>query len=108
MRKPGLGEANLGAVAGAVVAGIGGLFAVGLAKAITEQSLVVLFKTPILNLLSWLISTPFGWILGGQVGPRLGQLFNSPKAEVVGGALGGLLTVTAMAFLGWYLDRALG
>ena len=103
MRKPGLGEANLGAVAGAVVGGIGGLFAVGMAWAILERDIALLFRTPILNLLSWLVSSPSGWVLGGQIGPRLGELLHSPKAEVAGGIVGGLIPVLAIALWGWYM-----
>jgi|ERR1051325_403043 hypothetical protein len=103
MRKPGFGEANLGAVAGAVVGGIGGLFALGIAWAILEHNLAMLFRTPILNMLSWLISGPLGWVLGGQIGPRLGQLVNNQKAEIAGGIVGGLVPVIGIALWGWYM-----
>lgn len=103
MRKPTLGEANLGALAGAVVGGVGGLFAVGIAPAILNRKISLLFGTPILGLFSWLICLPVGWFLGGQVGPLLGQLFRSPSAEVTGGVLGGLVPVTLIALWGWYM-----
>jgi len=39
--RPGLGEPNLGALVGAVVGAIGGLFAVGIAPAIIDRNLAV-------------------------------------------------------------------
>jgi hypothetical protein len=103
MRRPGLGEASQGALAGAVVGAIGGLFAVGLAPAIIGKDLTLLFKFPLLSLLCWLVSLPAGWFIGGQVGPPLGELLNSPRAEVVGGAIGGLVPVLGIALWGWYM-----
>ena len=103
MRKPTLGETNLGALAGAIVGGVGGLFAVGIAPAILERRIAALFGTPILGLLSWLICLPLGWLLGGQLGPLLGQWFRSPSAEVTGGVIGGLVPVTLIALWGWYM-----
>jgi hypothetical protein len=105
MRKPGFGEASFGAVAGTVVAGIGGLFAIGLASAIMSHDATLLFRTPILSLISWLVSVPFGWVLGGQMGPRVGEALNSPKVELVVGGLCGLVPVGLIAIFGWYLAR---
>jgi len=106
MRKPTFGEANPGALAGAVIGGIGGLFAIGLAPAILERKLSLLFSTPLLGLLCWLVSLPMGWILGGQLGPRLGDLLHSPRAEIIGGVLGGMVPVALVAFWGWYMVMA--
>jgi len=103
MRKPGLGETNVGALAGAVVGGVGGLFAVGIAPAILEGRISQLFGTPILSLISWLICLPLGWLLGGQLGPVAGQIFRSAGAEVTGGVIGGLIPVTIVALWGWYM-----
>src|SRR3954463_8788559 len=102
MNKPSFGEANTGSVIGVVVGAIGGLFAVGIAPAIAEQKLALLFGTPILAVISWLISGLAGWLIGGQLGPRLGDLFRNRQAEAVGGALGGLLPVILIALWGWY------
>jgi hypothetical protein len=103
MRKPPLGEANLGAVAGAVVGAIGGLFAIGIGPAILGKNLALLFGTPILALVCWFVSGPIGWVIGGQVGPRIGEKFNTQRAELIGGALGGLVPVLMIALWGWYM-----
>ena len=103
MRKIGFGEANLGAVAGAVVAGMGGLFAIGIPTAIVNHDPKVLFETPILSLLCWLVSLPTGWVLGGQIGPRIGEPLRSQRAELIAGALGGLVPVLIVVAWGWYL-----
>jgi hypothetical protein len=103
MRKPSFGEASVGAVVGAVVGAIGGLFAVGIAPAIIERSMFELFRTPILVFICWLISTPAGWFIGGQLGPRLADRLSSPKAEIVGGALGGLVPVTLIGLWAWWM-----
>jgi hypothetical protein len=103
MRKPGLGESNLGALAGAVVGAIGGLFAIGIAPAIIGRQLALLFHTPILALICWLISGPVGWLIGGQLGPRFGDTFQSERAEIAGGILGGLVPVVLIALWGWYM-----
>jgi hypothetical protein len=103
MRKPSFGEASVGAVAGAVVGAIGGLFAVGIPPAIIERSWSELFRTPMLVFICWLISTPAGWTIGGQLGPRLADRLKSPRAEIVGGALGGLVPVTLISLWAWWM-----
>ena len=103
MRKPSIGEYNLGAVAGAVVGSIGGLFAVGLPPAILARNPTLLLGTPILGLLSWLVSGLLGWFLGGQVGPRLGEKFDSQQVELLGGALTGLVPVVSIILWSWYM-----
>ena len=104
MRKPGFGEASLGAVAGTTVAGIGGLFAIGIAAAIIKPDATLLFQTPVLSVISWLLSVPAGWLVGGQIGPRIGDRFRSTKVEVIAGGLGGLIPVVIVALAGWYLE----
>jgi len=105
MRKPGLGEASVGAIAGAAVGAIGGLFSLGIARAVLGRDPALLFATPILNLLCWLVSAPIGWVCGGQIGPWLGQKFNKQQAEVIGGALGGMVPVITIGLWGWYMVR---
>jgi hypothetical protein len=100
--RPRIGEANLGAVAGASVAATGGLFAVGIVSAIITQSPSSMFGTPKLALISFLVSGPLGWLLGGQIGPRVGQRWNSPKAEIITGAICGLVPF-GLVVLAWYL-----
>ncbi len=103
MRKPGLGELNLGALAGAVVGSIGGLFAVGLAPAIILRDFARLFGTPKLGMICWLIAGALGWFIGGQIGPRVADRFNINRAELIGGGLGGLIPVILIALWGWYM-----
>lgn len=103
MRKPELGEINLGALAGAGVASIGGLFAVDIPAAVIERDLALLLSTPTLSVLCWLVGLPLGWFIGGQIGPRLGQAFNSQRAEIIGGAVGGLVPLIVLVWWGWYL-----
>jgi len=103
MKRPSFGEAKMGALAGAVVAAIGGLFAVGVAPAILARNPALLFGTPILGLICFLVSGPFGWLIGGQIGPRIGQKLDRPSAEMFGGALGGMVPVLVIAAWGWYM-----
>jgi uncharacterized membrane protein YeaQ/YmgE (transglycosylase-associated protein family) len=101
--KPGLGESNLGALVGAVVGATGGLFAVGIAPAIIERKLAFLFRYPSVGVFCMVVSGLIGWLLGGQIGPRLGEKFNTQRAEMIGGALGGLVAVVLTALWGWYM-----
>ena len=100
--NPRLWEASLGALVGAVVGAIGGLFAVGIAPAILSRNPAVLFATPRLGLLFWLISGITGWVLGGQIGQRLGRRFENRNVEIAGGAVGGLIPVALIALWGWW------
>jgi hypothetical protein len=101
MRKPDIGEFNLGASAGAVVGAIGSLFAIGIGPAIVHRKAAFLFGTPLLALICWVLGGIAGWLIGGQVGPRLGFRLQSERAELVGGALGGLLPVIVILIWGW-------
>jgi hypothetical protein len=103
MRKPPLGDYNLGALAGAVTGSVGGLFVIGLVRAILGGHLAALLIAPILSLISWLLCGAIGWLLGGQIGPRLGEKFYSERAEYLGGALGGLIPVLLVAWWAWYM-----
>jgi hypothetical protein len=93
----------MGALAGAIVAAVGGLFAIGIAPAVLARNLALLFGTPILSLICWVVSGPVGWLIGGQIGPLLGEKFRTRRAEVVGGALGGMVPVVLIALWGWYM-----
>lgn len=90
-------------MAGAVVGAIGGLFAIGIGPALVYKQVALLFGTPILGLICWLVSGPLGWLIGGQIGPRLGDRFESQRVEMIGGILGGLIPVLAIAWWGWYM-----
>lgn len=101
--RPSFGESNLGALVGAIVGATGGLFAVGIAPAILERKLAMLFFYPTIGLVCMLISGAIGWILGGQLGPRLADKYNNARIEITGGALGGLVPVILIALWGWYM-----
>ncbi len=101
--KPSFGEANMGALAGAIVGAVGGLFGVGIASAIIGRNPALLFDTPVLGLICFFVSGAIGWVLGGQIGPRLGDKFQNARAEIIGGLLGGLLPTTGIALWGWYM-----
>src|SRR6516162_191853 len=103
MRKPGFGEGNMGALVGAVIGAIGGLFAIGIGPAIAGQNIRLLVGTPILAIISLLVCGPLGWIIGGQIGPRLGNKFRTQRAEAIGGVIGGLIPVLLVALWGWYM-----
>jgi hypothetical protein len=101
--NPSFGESNMGALAGAIVGAVGGLFGVGFASAVIGRNLALLLDTPVLSLICFFISGSIGWILGGQIGPRLGDRFQTSRAEIIGGLFGGLLPVTGIALWGWYM-----
>jgi len=103
MRKPSIGEYNLGALGGAVVGSIGGLFAIGLPPAILHRNPALLFATPILGLMCWIVSGIAAWFIGGQVGPRLGDKYRSQQAEILGGALTGLIPVATIVLWSWHM-----
>jgi len=101
MRRPGIGEVNLGALSGAVIGAIGGLFAVGLPAAIIYHNPAMLLATPKLNLISFLLSGVSGWLIGGQLGPRVAGY--NQRGEVVAGGAAGLIPVLVIALWGWYM-----
>jgi hypothetical protein len=103
MRKPPLGEFNLGSLAGAIVGSIGGLFAIGVVRALLARNLALIFATPMLGMVSWIVCGVVGWLVGGQVGPRLGETYYSQRVEVLGGALGGLIPVLLVAAWALYM-----
>lgn len=105
MKGPRFGQPSIGAVAGAVVGSIGGLFTLGLVRAIAERDITLILGTPVLAFVSWLVSLPAGWLVGGQIGPRMGLRFRSGRAEIIGGACGGLIPIVLIALWGWYMER---
>jgi hypothetical protein len=92
-----------GALTGAIVAGVGGLFAFGVARAVVYQDLSLMFRLPMLGMVCLLISGPIGWVLGGRLGPFLARKLRSRSCEILGGIVAGLLPVGVVLFLGWYL-----
>jgi len=103
VNQPSGKRGDLGALAGAIVAGVGGLFAVGVARAVIYKDFSVIFRFPMLGMVCLLLSGPIGWLLGARLGPLLGERFHSRACEITGGIFGGLLPVCAVLFLGWYL-----
>jgi hypothetical protein len=99
LRKPGLGEMNLGSLAGAVVGSVGGLFSVGIPPAIVFHDMQALFQTPKIAVICFVIAGAMGWLIGGQMGPVFGRRYNTPWAEIAGGGAGGIIPV--LMVLGW-------
>ena len=93
----------MGALVGAIIGAIGGLFGVGIAAAVIGRNPALLLDTPLLGLICFFISGSIGWVLGGQIGPRLGDRFQTRRAEIIGGLLGGLVPVTVIVLWGWYM-----
>jgi len=103
MRKPGIGEPNLGATVGVVVGAVGGLVALATPLAIMRGDIGVLSEARTLGLVGFLVSSIVGWFLGGQIGPRLEGRLSERNAGIAGGILGGLVPVAGFALWGWYL-----
>jgi hypothetical protein len=104
MLKTPLGEYNMGALAGAVVGSIGGLFAIGVVRAILGRNIALLLATPILGVVSFIVCGIAGWLAGGQIGPRLGEKYYSQRVEMLGGALGGVIPVLLVAAWALYMS----
>jgi hypothetical protein len=103
MRKPGIGEANLGAMVGVIVGAMGGLVAVAIPLAILRGDIKALSEARTIGLIGFFVSSTFGWLIGGQIAPRLEGLLGERKAGILGGILGGLVPVAGFALWGWYL-----
>lgn len=104
MLKPPLGEYNMGALAGAVVGSIGGLFAIGVVRAILGRNIALLLAMPLLGVVSFLVCGIAGWLAGGQIGPRLNEKYYSQRVEMLGGALGGVIPVLLVAAWALYMS----
>ena len=103
MRWPRFGEASLGAMVGAMTGAVGGLMAVGLPGAILNHDFTQLLAARTLGLLGLLVSTPIGWMLGGQLGPLLEKVLGQRSGGIVGGLIGGLVPVSAIAAWSWHM-----
>jgi hypothetical protein len=95
-RGPDLGRLNFGAVSGAVVGSVGGLFAVGIPPAIVFRSIQAMFSTPKIAVICFVISGVIGMMLGGVVGAWVSRRSFSQWPEVVAGGVCGLIPVIAV------------
>jgi len=102
-RKPSFAEPNLAAMIAAVIGSICGLFALGIAPALITGNPRFLAAVPTLNVICFFLCGVFGWLLGGQLGPRLEGLFGEKNGYIIGGILSGLLPVLAVIAFGWYM-----
>jgi len=103
MREPSVGKENLGAVIGAVIGAVGGLFAIAIPLAIMTRNVQNLSVARNLGLFGFLISVPVGWFAGGYISHALEKKMSRKAAGIIGGTMGGLLPVMAIALLGWYV-----
>lgn len=86
-----------------MIGGIGGLFALFFVPAVLTGDVQWMLNYRLFNVLAWAVSLPVGWCLGWLIGRPLGNQFQSERAEITGGVLGGLLTIALVAAYGWYL-----
>ena len=101
--EPSVGKENLGAVIGAVIGAVGGLFAIAIPLAIMTRNIQNLSAARTFGLISFLVCTPVGWFAGGYISHALEKKLPRKAAWIVGGIIGGMLPVTAVALLGWYI-----
>ena len=110
-------SSSIGAMLGAVIACIGGLFVFDVVRAIAlwpnfrllphfggqshEATQAALFQTPKLSLICSVVCLPLGWFIGGWVGSRLAGKFRSQRAEMIGGLIGGLVPLIVIGLWGW-------
>jgi len=105
MRRPRIAEGSLGAVIGALVGFIGVSVAVVLPLAILTHKICALSAARSLGILGFLVSSPLGWFLGGQVGPRLAEKLGERKGRIFVGIVAGWVPITGFAAWGWYLTQ---
>jgi hypothetical protein len=103
MIEPSVGKENLGAVIGALIGAIGGLFAIAIPLAIMTGNLQALGVARKLGLIGFLVSVPTGWFAGGYISHALEKKLSTKAAGIIGGIIGGLLPVSGIALLGWYI-----
>lgn len=106
MKEPSVGKENLGAVIGAVIGAVGGLVAIAIPYALMTRNVQSLSAARSFGLISFLICTPVGWFAAGYLSHFLERFLAVKTANIVGGIIGGLLPVTAVALYGWhYVSR---
>ena len=118
MKTPVFEGSNIGAMVGAVVGSIGGLFVFDLVRAValwpdfrllpqvggqsSTGTYATLFQTPKLSLICCVVCLPLGWFSGAWIGSWLVGKFKSQRAEMAGGVIGGLVPVVLIGLWGWY------
>lgn len=102
-QKHSLGETNLAALVALIIGSIGGLFALGLIPAIITRNLHYLAVAPTMNIISFFLCGGLGWLVGGQIGPRLSPPMLPKSAHITGGIIGGMIPILLVAAIGWYL-----
>jgi hypothetical protein len=103
MNQPSIGQANLAALIGGSIGSITGLFAMGVVPALMEKELQRLMTQPNLSLFCFFIGGTVGWLVAGQIGPRLEKPLTIQRAHIVGGIIGGLVPFVGFVLLGWFL-----
>jgi len=103
IRKPTFGQANLAALIALAIGSILGLFALGSIPAVVAREPQFLAVAPTMNIICFFASGVAGWLLGGQIGPRLEKPLGSRNGHIVGGIISGLIPVGIVAACGWYL-----
>jgi hypothetical protein len=103
MNKPRLGEPNLGAMIGVVVGGMGGLVAIAIPLAILRGDIKALSEARTFGVVGFLVCATVGWFLGGLLCGGLARWLGERAAGIIGGLLGGLVPIGALALWGWYL-----
>jgi hypothetical protein len=98
-----MGQANLAALIGGSIGSITGLFAMGIVPALMEQDVHRLMTQPNLSLFCFFIGGAVGWLVAGQIGPRLEQPRAIQRAHIIGGIVGGLIPFAGFVLLGWFL-----
>lgn len=104
MNQPPIGQANLAALIGGSIGSITGLFAIGMMPAILEGDVRRLMLYPNLSLFCFFIGGGIGWLVGGQIGPRLEKPRALQRAHIIGGILGGLIPFAGLVLAGWLLS----
>jgi hypothetical protein len=117
MKTPDYVPSSIGAMLGAVIACIGGLFVFDIVRAIAlwpdfrllphfggqgSATQASLFQTPKLSLICSVACLPVGWFVGGWIASKLAGKFRSQRAEMLGGLIGGMVPLILIGLWGWH------
>jgi len=101
--KPTFGQPNLAALIALAIGSILGLFALGSIPAVVAREPQFLAVAPTMNIISFFVCGIVGWLVGGQIGPRLEKPLGPRNGQITGGIIGGLVPAAIVAGYGWYL-----